>query len=97
MGSTLELRLSEIVGRGNNHLVSFGFGDLGAGKVPLVEIVLKDGRLVEIPVNGISQGREQRYELKRGDEALRVYPGKQVIQVVDNNGGILSEQSYGSR
>ncbi len=97
MGQTLELRLSEIVGLGNNHSASFGFGDRGAAKVPLVEIVLKDGRLVEIPVNGISQGREPGYELKTGDEALRVYPGRQVIQVVDNNGKILSEQSYGSR
>lgn len=97
MGETLGLRLSQLVGADKNQGVSFGTEDRSGVKVPLVEIVLKNAKLVEIPVNRINKKGEPVYELKTGDEAVRVYPGRQVVQVVDNKGTVLSEQPYSNR
>lgn len=95
MGETLEVRLSEIVGKGRNLGVSFAVDKRGTDEVPLVGILLEGDRLVEIPVNYVNQRGKPRYELRAdGGEALRVYPGRQVVQVVDNHRNVLCEQRY---
>ncbi len=95
MGAALELRLSQIVGEGKNLAVSFEVDKSSGIEVPLVEILLKDDRLVEIPVQLVNPGGKPRYERKTDDgETIRVYTEGQLVQVVDTHGKILSEQHY---
>ncbi|MBI2581030.1 hypothetical protein HYV85_04460 [Candidatus Woesearchaeota archaeon] len=90
MGTALGTSLSDIVGEGKNSAISFGDGELNGGMTPLVEIVLKDERVVRIPLN--KKGR--RYELEANGQTLMVYPKRQMVQVVGNAGEILSQQKY---
>ncbi|MBI2143023.1 hypothetical protein HYU20_01640 [Candidatus Woesearchaeota archaeon] len=93
MPETLELRLSEVIGNGNNRTISFSFRPFsGKGeRVPLVEIVLNDDRIVEIPLNAAGKSK---YGLEVGDQKLVVYPRSRIIRVVNSSGEILREQNY---
>ena len=65
MGTALETRLSDIVGEGKNLAISFGDGELNGGRAPLVEIILKDDRVVRIPLNKRGEGTSWKQMGKR--------------------------------
>ncbi|MBI3036947.1 hypothetical protein HYY73_04335 [Candidatus Woesearchaeota archaeon] len=96
MGTDLELRLSRIVGEGRNVAVSFGDGELNGVRAPLVEIILEDGRLVEVPVNP-QPGKKPSYQLIKDGETLYVDPSLHTLKVVDHSGQVLSQQKYSNR
>ncbi len=91
MSQALEARLSEIIGVGKNRAIQFGFDTAGGKEIPLLEILLKDGRLVEMPLARI--GNEQ-YGRKEGDEKVILDNSSGIVRVIDGSGKTVTEQKY---
>ena len=83
--------LSQMVGEGSNRALAFGIESRGGEETPLVAIVLKEGPLVEIPVE---QQKESIYEREQNGETLRVDTQTGRVEVVDDAGRVLSTQNY---
>ena len=93
MGTPLEYRLSEMIGDGKNRLIRFSFEDsYEVGRTtPLLVIRLNDDRLVEM---SLARVRNAMYSLTVGDEKVKVFMGRSLVQVVDGSGKTLAEQKY---